>query len=249
MTRRDRRGIVGAVCAMALALALARATLVLPHYGESRGPHERQFAIEAVRTSQALNLDAFVNFDYRGFDTLGEEFIFLVAIAGFSLILRERGGEMTVSQRPPIHGRRPRDGEVEIRLATYAYVPLALVYGIYMIVHGQLTPGGGFQGGVVLANGVLAIALGLGFPAFARIVGKRPSEATEAIGTLSYIGVGIGTLVTGGVFLRNALPHGTAGGLLSGGTIPLLNDGVGLAIAGGFTVLFVEFLEEMRVMK
>lgn len=243
------RTVAAAVVAVALFCTFARACVRLPHYGESRGPYEQRRAVEAVRASHATNLDAFINFDLRGFDTLGEEFIFLVAIAGFSLILRERRGEITQSPRPPLPGRRPRDDEAETGVATYVYVPVALAFGLYLVIHGQLTPGGGFQGGVALASGLLAIALGLGFPAFARLASKDGVEAVEAAGALSYVVLGAGTLFASGVFLRNVLPHGDTGSLLSSGTILALNYGVGVAIVAGFVVLFAEFLKEMAANK
>jgi multicomponent Na+:H+ antiporter subunit B len=242
---RQTRCIAAAVVALALFIAFARAVMLLPHYAESRGPYEQRRAIESVRASHATNLDAFINFDLRGFDTLGEEFIFLVAIAGFSLIFRERRGELAQTTLEPTDGRRPRDHEIEIATASYIYVPIALVYGLYIVIHGQLTPGGGFQGGVALATGVLAIALGLGFSVFERLVSKDGVEAVEAVGALSYIVLGCAMLVVGGVFLRNALPHGQTGSLLSSGTIIALNDGVGIAIVAGFLVLFAEFLKEV----
>lgn len=241
-----RRNVAGVVVGIALFATLARACLLFPHFGESRGPYEQRRAIESVRASHADNLDAFINFDLRGFDTLGEEFIFLVAIAGFSLILRENRSEKKHEPMAAAPGRSPRDAGPEVALATYVYVPVAIVYGIYIVIHGQLTPGGGFQGGVALASGILAIALGIGFPAFARIAPKDAVEAFEAAGAFAYVALGVAMLVAGGVFLRNALPHGDTGALVSSGTILALNDAVGIAIVGGFLVLFAEFLKEMK---
>ena len=239
------RTVSGAVVAALLLATLVRACLTLPGYAQSRGPYEQRRAIESVRASHATNLDAFVNFDFRGFDTLGEEFIFLVAIAGFSLILRENRAEKSKEPMPARAGRRPRDTEIEVVGATYVYVPVAIVYGLYIVIHGQLTPGGGFQGGLTLATGVLALALGIGFPAFERFAPKEFVESVEAVGASGYVVLGIAMSIASGVFLRNALPHGDTGALLSSGTILVLNDVVGVAIVGGFLVLFAEFLKEM----
>ncbi len=60
---------------------------------------------------------------------------------------------------------------------------------------------------------------------------------------------GVATFFASGAFLRNALPHGDTGSLLSSGTILALNDGVGVAIVAGFVVLFAEFLKEMGAEK
>jgi len=241
---------VGRAAAIALAALIgfffARASTGLPHYGESRGPEELRFAIQALATRHATNLNAFVNFDYRSFDTLGEEFIFLEAIAGFSLLLAERRGEKSDEPLEAAPGRSSDHGDPVIRTISTAYAPIAILYGIYMAVHGQLTPGGGFQGGVIIATGVLALWWGGGYAAFQAIVPKEGAEAFETVGAIGYVAIGIAALAVAGVFLRNVLPFGSSGALYSGGIIDLLNVIVGAAIAGGFAVLFSEFVAETR---
>ncbi len=230
--------------ALALALVCGRAVVHLPGYGESRGPYEQRRAIESVRTRHATNLDAFVNFDFRGFDTLGEEFIFLVSVAGFALLLQERRGETTGDERAASPPRKPGPTDPVIRVASVVFVPFALAFGLYVVAHGQLTPGGGFQGGVALATGALGIFLAAGFERYERTVPKSAVEAFEMLGAFGYIAIGAAGLVGGGVFLRNLLPYGETGSLFSGGTIDLLNYAVGMAVAGGFIVVFIEFLKE-----
>ena len=218
----------------------------MPGYGESRGPYEQRRAIEAVRARHATNLDAFVNFDLRGFDTLGEEFIFLVSVGGFALLLRERREEaVTDRERPATPPRDPGEIDPVIRVASLVFVPFALVFGLYIVIHGQLTPGGGFQGGVALATGALAIFLGAGFNRYRRTVPKgrgrrfRDARRVRVISQSAAAG-----LFAGGVFLRNLMPIGETGSLFSGGTIDALNYAVGMAVAGGFIVVFIEFLKE-----
>ena len=243
MTTR-RPPYVALLAAFALFLVCARAVAHLPGYGQSRGPYEQRRAIEAVRERHATNLDAFVNFDLRGFDTLGEEFIFLVSVAGFALLLRERRGETEDRERKATPPRDPGTTDPVIRVASLAFVPFALVFGLYTVVHGQLSPGGGFQGGVALATGALGIFLGAGFDRYRRTVPKDAVEAFEMLGAFGYIAIGAAGLLGGGAFLRNLLPLGETGSLFSGGTIDLLNYAVGIAVAGGFIVVFIEFLKE-----
>ena len=245
-----RSAVVAALVALTLALVFARAVLHLPGYGESRGTYEQRRAIESVRARHATNLDAFVNFDLRGFDTLGEEFIFLVSVGGFALLLRERREEtVTDRERAPKAPRQPGEIDPVIRVASLVFVPLALVFGLYIVVHGQLTPGGGFQGGVALATGALAIFLGAGFDGYRRTVPKDAVEGFEMLGAFGYIAIGAAGLFTGGVFLRNLMPIGETGSLFSGGTIDALNYAVGMAVAGGFIVVFIEFLKETLATK
>ena len=242
--RTKRSRILATVIALALFAVFVRAVLHLPGYAQSRGPYERRHAIEAVRARHATNLDAFINFDQRGFDTLGEEFIFLVSVAGFALLLRERREEVVSRQRDPTPPREPDDDEPVIRVASLLFVPIALVFGLYIVAHGQLTPGGGFQGGVVLATAALGIFLGTGFEQYREAVPKDAVEIFEMLGAFGFVAIGAAGLVGAGEFLRNVLPYGQTGSFFSGGTIDALNYVVGMSIAGGFIVLFIEFLKE-----
>ena len=241
--------LIAAAVALAVAFVFARATILLPSYGESRGSYEQRRAVQSVRARHATNLDAFVNFDLRGFDTLGEEFIFLVSVAGFALLLRERRGDTVDRERAPAPGRASDDGEPVVRVASLIFVPVALVFGLYVLLHGQLTPGGGFQGGVVLATAALGIYLGAGFEKYRRAVPKDAVEAFEMLGAFGFIAIGAAGLAVGGIFLRNVLPLGETGSLFSGGSIDALNDVVGMAISGGFIVVFIEFLKETLATK
>ncbi len=238
--------IVPVFLVVALAAVLGSAVLRLPSFGESRGSYEQRRAVQAVQSRHATNLDAFVNFDLRGFDTLGEEFIFLVAIAGFSLLLRERRGEIQAQARAAADERRPHDREPVVRIASLLFIPVALIFGLYIVIHGQLTPGGGFQGGVVLATAALGVFLATGYDGYERVFPKSPVEAYETIGGIGYVAFGFAGLLVAGSYMRNILPLSVTGALVSGGTIDALNGVVGIAISGGFIVLFSEFIKETR---
>jgi multicomponent Na+:H+ antiporter subunit B len=123
-----------------------------------------------------------------------------------------------------------------------------VLFGIYVVTHGHLTPGGGFQGGVVLATGALLVYLSGEYVTLRRVRPENAIDRAEATGAGGYVLVGLYGLVTGGTFLANTLPLGTAGTLLSAGTIPVINLAVGLEVAAGFTLLLSEFLEQTLVL-
>ena len=242
-----RHRLPGLVAAAALLVVFLAAFAGLPHYGESRGPYEQRRAVEAVRARHATNLNAFVNFDYRALDTLGEEYILLIAVGGFALLLRERRRTVAKRTDAPAFGRAPGDVDPVLRVAALTAVPIVVLFGLYIVIHGQLTPGGGFQGGVAIATGALAIYLALDFERYEKLVKKETVEAFEAAGSLGYVVFGIASLVMTGSFLRDVLPIGDTGALVSSGQILALNDVVGIAVTGGFIVVFSEFLKETLV--
>jgi multicomponent Na+:H+ antiporter subunit B len=112
------------------------------------------------------------------------------------------------------------------------------------VLHGHLTPGGGFQGGAVLAGAPLLMYLVGEYGALRKLTPEWLIEVAEGAGAGGYVVVGLVALATGSAFLFNWLPLGTAGDLLSSGTIFVLNLIVGLAVAAGLALLLSEFLEQ-----
>lgn len=115
--------------------------------------------------------------------------------------------------------------------------PFILLFGIYIIVFGHLSPGGGFQGGVILAVAVLLIIITLGRDKIKTLSSHGVFIEILALGLLILIGVAAFAL--GKPFLSNILPEGRLGLLHSGGTIPLLNIAIGLKVFAGIVVVYL----------
>lgn len=188
-----------------------------------------------------------VNFDIRGFDTLGEEFIMFASVLGVALLLRRQRDEW---DGPPIDRARGRGVAAPsdaVRILTIALVGPVVLFGIYVVVHGQATPGGGFQGGVVLATAPLLIYLAGEYDSLRRLAPRWLVESAEAIGAGGYGIIGAAAMLRAERFLQNFLPLGKAGDVFSGGTVALIDLAVGLEVAGGFILLLLIFLEEALV--
>jgi multicomponent Na+:H+ antiporter subunit B len=190
-----------------------------------------------------------VNFDYRGFDTLGEEFIlFMSVIGGTVLLRRQREEEKSEGKDQQLADRSPERQAPEpsdaTRVLTLGLVGPLVVFGLYIVVHGQLTPGGGFQGGVILATAPLLVYLAGDLKKFKQITSHTLVEISEAAGAAGYLAVGFAGLILGGSYLRNVAALGTTGTVKSGGTIELVNLATGLEVAAGFVLLLYEFLEQ-----
>ncbi len=190
-----------------------------------------------------------VNFDYRGFDTVGEEFILFASVMG-SLVLLRQADEKKVRQLPDAISRGRDLGPSDaMRLWILAMVGPKIAFGVYIVLHGQLSPGGGFQGGVILATAALIIYLGHEFETFKRIMTHPMVEIAEAAGAAAFVIIGMLAWFWGKPFLTNILPLGKATELTSGGTIPFISAAVGIEVTAGFVLLLYAFLQEMLTME
>lgn len=243
MTERARRTVLTAGLLGLLAL-LGWALADLPPFGTSPPTLGGLLAGRSLEDTHATNAVASIVFDYRAADTLGEEFILFAAVAGIALLLRAQRDEVEATSEDAAPGRDVPPTSDAVHLAGVVFSGGAVLLGGYTIVHGHLTPGGGFQGGVVLAGALLMLYVADDYDTFQRITSMRLLEREEAVGAGLFALVGLAGIVGGTGFLANFLPLGTPGRLVSAGTVPLLNLAVGLAVAAGSVLIVDEFLEQ-----
>jgi multicomponent Na+:H+ antiporter subunit B len=110
--------------------------------------------------------------------------------------------------------------------------PGLIALAVYIVVHAQLTPGGGFQGGIILGAGPLPAFLAGRYLRMKRIAPHLLAEVAEAVGAAGYVLLGVSGLIIVGVFLKDALPLGIPGHLLSGGQTDVASVLVGLEVSG-----------------
>jgi multicomponent Na+:H+ antiporter subunit B len=231
-----------------LAVLLAWGVAELPDFGVYRGPYGLVLDRTAVAARHAANLPTAVNFDYRAIDTLGEEFILFSAAIGLAIILRARreGEERAPSGRVAERAVAASD---TTRVAGLGLVGATLLLGLYVVTHGHLTPGGGFQGGVVLAGALLLVYLSGGYVTVRRLSPWAAIEACEGAGAGGFAALGVAGLVAGAAFFDNVLPLGHVGDSVVGGTIPLANVVVGIEVGAAFAMVFSELLEQALVVR
>jgi multicomponent Na+:H+ antiporter subunit B len=209
----------------------------LPAFGDFQGEYGLILNSVTEHERHALNVVSAVTFDYRGFDTLGEEFMLFASVMGVALLLREASDE---GERPEDAVRSEPVGAVGLLL-----VGATVVVGLYVVAHGYLTPGGGFQGGVATASGLVLLYAAGRYSAYREASPRALLDFTEGVGAGAYAAVGVAALITGAAFLENVVEHGTTGTLASGGTIPILNAASGLEVTAACVLIFHEFLEEV----
>jgi multicomponent Na+:H+ antiporter subunit B len=245
MTPTPRTAAAVVACAFLLAL-IVWGFHALPPFGDYAGPYGDVIDTVASHERQIPNAISAVNFDYRGVDTLGEEFILFVAVAGITMVLRYDRQRTTPDPLPGTPGRPPSRYTEGVRLAAVAGVGLTIAFCTYLAIHPHLTPGGGFQGAAMLAGFTALTMLGLGYDAFTRIAAQERQEFGEAIGAGAYVVIGLVTMAIAGNFLTNTLPLGGNGEFFSTGTITLINAFVALEVVAGFVLMFLEFARETR---
>jgi multicomponent Na+:H+ antiporter subunit B len=243
------RIIVFLVAAAGFAALLLWGLLGLPAFGAYQGPYGDIINAVAIGERHLTNMASTINFDYRGFDTLGEEYILFAAVTGLALLLRQGRGEIEEDPREAADDRTMPPRSDDVRWLGLIAAGVTNLFGLYIVIHAHLTPGGGFQGGAILGSACLLVFMAVGYRAYRRVGPKGAIEFGEATGAGAYALIGLGTLLAGGAFLQNLLPLGHTGDLFSAGTVPVINFAVGLEVAGGFVLMFTEFLKETRKKK
>jgi multicomponent Na+:H+ antiporter subunit B len=210
----------------------------LPAFGHYHGVYGRVLDRVSLGQTHSMSTIASVTFDYRGFDTLGEEFILFASVLGVSLLLREM-------RERDVDAKRLTERFEAVRATGVIGVPVLFLLGLFVIAHGYLTPGGGFQGGIVVAAAIVLLAIAVDYRAYEGVAGKSTGDLLEGVGAGGYVAVGLGGLIAGTAFLESFLPRGTIGELTSSGTIGLLSWSSGIEVAGATLVLASEFVEEL----
>ena len=248
MTVRVRR-VVFLLAAVALAGVLAWGFGGLPHFGTFDGAYGQILNRVAVPQRHITDVVTAVNFDYRGFDTLGEEFIFFAAVLGVALILRTQRDEHAGHRADHATGRAVPPTSDAVRVLGLGLTPPTVLFSLYVVTHGHLTPGGGFQGGVILATGVLLIYLAGEFDDLHGLYTEPALERGAAVGVAGYVAIGLLGMAAGTAFLDNVLPLGRLGSIFSAGTVPVINLSVGLEVAAGLVLLLTNFLQQTIVIR
>ena len=149
----------------------------LPDFGDYHGVYGQVINGIGVTERHATDLVTALNFDFRGFDTLGEEFILFGSVLGIVLILRELRGEHERPSQEEAEEHTFGGASEALRALALVLVPGLIALGVYIVVHGQITPGGGFQGGVILAAGPLAVFLA---GRYLRMRSSRPTRCSRS---------------------------------------------------------------------
>jgi multicomponent Na+:H+ antiporter subunit B len=186
-------------------------------FGEDKVEVANHYMRNGARETGAANIVTSVVVTYRGFDTLGEVTVLFIAAVAVGAVLFPAGGRA---------GEKKEQASLIVRTGSEVLFPFIVLLGAYIFLHGHLTPGGGFQGGAVIASGFLLLYLA--WPD--RRTGRKAFTVVEGLSGLAFVAVGILGIIWGAGFLGNFLPLGARNALLSAGVIPVIYVAIGLKV-------------------
>ncbi|RKZ68304.1 MAG: sodium:proton antiporter [Gammaproteobacteria bacterium] len=201
----------------------------LGHYYVEKGPQE----------IGAPNLVTAIVVTYRGLDTLGEVTVLFISAAGVGLLLR-RSRRKQGAQTEGAASTQKAASEI-VETATQLLLPMIILFGIYVFMNGHLSPGGGFQGGAIIASGTMFLLLALPESHISRLM----IAITESLSGFSYVVVGVLGVIYAGGFLDNRfMDLGIYGDLFSAGAIPLIYTFVGLKVGFELSAVLDRFRQD-----
>jgi len=224
----------------------------LPGFGHYPGPYGPAILKRVIAETNATGVVSAVNFEYRGFDTVGEEFILFTAAAGMSVVLRQLRGERKGESSPTddAASRQVPATSSAIRIVSLLLVGPTAVIGWWLATHAQTNPSGGFQGGVILATAFFLVYLSGEFIAFRRLSPIAVLDVAEAVGAGGFAAVGVTAVALSLPYLFNYLPLGTIpGAVSSSGTIVLISFLVGIEVGAAFLLILGELMDQALLVR
>lgn len=203
--------------------------LGLPGFGGGLHPYADRAVRHAVQQGTP-NAVASVTFDQRAFDTLGEELILLSAALGAVVLLRAVDGEREDDGGAHRHG--PAEVPDALRIVGLLLLPLTLLAGVYIVAHGHQSPGGGFQGGVVLGTAVHLLYLAGDYRALERLRPIPLLESAEAVAAAAFVLLAL-----------------AAAGQAAAGRVPALNTAVGAEVGCALVLLLGKFFDQALLVR
>ena len=178
--------------------------------------------------------------DYRAFDTLGESFVLFSGVTCVLILLRGLKDESI----PMYHGFIV-DKDPIVRYIAGFVIPIVFIFGVYVVLNGHLSPGGGFSGGAILGAGFILYSLAFGDEAASKFFNIKTFKTISAIALLGYASTKCYSFLMGGMHFNDPIHHFfhslPDGSILSGGYILILNICVGAVVASTMYGLYCLF--------
>lgn len=210
----------------------------LPPTGNAANPDNNEVAAKYIEDGMAdtgaVNIVTGMILDYRAFDTLGESNVLFIATCAVLILLRLDKNEKTdTTKEEEEENDRLYEPKNDIILQKVAFflVPLIIIFGIYVILNGHISPGGGFSGGAIIGAGLILYLNAFGFQKTERFFTQKTYKWICFVALSFYCLAKTYSFYCGAHHLETGIPLGTPGDIISAGLILPLNICVGLVVA------------------
>ena len=231
--------VTAVVICLGIIWMLLQTAAYLPPFGNPGNPANnevsRRYIEQGMQETGAVNIVAGMILDYRAFDTLGESNVLFIAACSVLILLRisseKHGGDAVAQLEAEADDRmyEPKNDLILQRIASFL-VPLILLFGVYIIMNGHISPGGGFSGGAVMGAGLILYLNAFGFKKTERFFTFKTFKVVSLCALSFYAVSKAYSFFTGANHLSSFITPGTPGRLFSAGLIPYLNIAVGLVV-------------------
>ncbi len=239
--------IAGVLCCMALITILMVQVSYLPPVGSSENPSSNEVAAkyieDGLQDTGAVNIVTGMILDYRAFDTFGESNVLFIATCTVLILLRndkKKGKDSAEAEEKRDSYYEPKNDAI-LQTITRVLVPIIFIFGIYVILNGHLSPGGGFSGGAIIGAGLILYLNAFGFQKIERFFTEKTYKWVS-FGSLTFYCLAKSySFYTGAHHLESGIPLGKAGAIISSGLILPLNICVGMVVACTMYAFFALF--------
>ena len=229
--------IIGVFAALFMIAILLWTVSYLPAFGDPDSPMINEvvtrYIEEGLSETGAVNIVAGMILDYRAFDTFGESCVLFVATCCVLILLR-------VDEDEPAYSRAALDmndrhfephNDTILQWAARILVPIIIIFGVYVVLNGHISPGGGFSGGAIIGSGLILYLTAFGFKKTGRFMTNRVVKILTVSALTFYCIAKSYSFFTGANELYSIISPGTPGRILSAGLIVYLNICVGIVVA------------------
>jgi multicomponent Na+:H+ antiporter subunit B len=229
---------VSVVACVSLLAVLLYTISFLPPVGDPNDPANNEvterYIEKGLEETGAVNIVAGMILDYRAFDTFGESCVLFIASCCVFIMLKTGDSEEEKKRRlreiERDHRFEPRKDTI-LRNITRVLFPIIMIFGIYVVLNGHISPGGGFSGGAVMGAGLILYLSAFGYQETHRFINEKTVKWTTFVALTFYCLAKSYSFFTGANHLESGIPKGTPGAILSSGLILPLNICVGLIVA------------------
>ena len=228
------------ICVMMIALLLYTVT-ALPAFGDPNHPINNEVSARYIENglqeTGAVNIVTGMILDYRAFDTLGESSVLFTAAMVVLFLLRKDKDSARYSQLAQTMDLNPHSdtyyepkNDIILQKTATILVPIVLLLGVYVVLNGHLSPGGGFSGGAIMGAGLILYVTAFGFAKMRRFFTYKTYQRVVLVALLTYALSKCYSFYTGANHIESVIPLGTPGAILSSGLILVLNICVGFIV-------------------